>query len=90
MSHNLTALERPVFERTRLSVYNLSDKVQIGKFGRTKGQVFKLLYLARFGRNAPTVHSLPSLYSWSFDFLCYSLATDRYLNIGKADCFHSC
>lgn len=79
-----------VSERPRLNVQNLSEKVQIGKFDRTERQLFKLLYLARFGRNAPTVHSLPSLYSWSFDFLCYSLATDRYLNIGNADCFHSC
>lgn len=79
-----------VSERARLNLLNLSKKVQTGKFDRTEEQVFKLLYLARFGRNAPTVHSLHSLYSWSFDFLCYSLATDRYLNIGNRDCFHSC
>lgn len=65
-------------------------KFRLVNLAGQKDKSSNLLYLARFRRNAPTVHSLPSLYSRSFDFLCCSLATDRYLNTGKAECFHSC
>lgn len=68
----------------------LLRKFRLVNLAGQKDKSSNLLYLARFGRNAPTVHSLPSLYSWSFDFLCCSPATDRYLNTGKAECFHSC